>query len=234
MLQRVSLSLLFLYLYACATAQDSTRQQQDTIPKKHHTRYIAWTTPVNKPTTINGAALRLMAISWSSKDSLTIQGINVDVAPLQVFLMMLALGYGVMNPFSATKENVETGKRDVFQDSTAGSNTILKGLSLSAGGMAAELKGVGVNGVMAVGGRTDGVQVTGILNLYYNFRGVAIAGICNRITTGKGVQIGLVNIAKGGRIVQIGLFNRIGNRITPFFNCSLKKKPVPPLVATID
>ncbi|MBO9732584.1 MAG: hypothetical protein J7623_28330 [Chitinophaga sp.] len=226
MLQRVSLSLLFLCLYVGAAAQDSTLQQQDSLPRKHYTRSVVWTAPVSKSTTINGVALSLMTVVDSYKDTLVVQGLNVEVAPLQAFFTMFAIAGGAINPFAKDEPG------DTLHDTDSRGNELVKGLSLSAGGLMADMKGLGINGLMTMGKRTDGVQISGIINAYNVSNGVAIAGLCNATTTGKGLQIGLINMAKEGRFVQIGLINRIGKRIIPFFNCSLKKKTVRPIVAT--
>ncbi|SEW51945.1 hypothetical protein [Chitinophaga arvensicola] len=223
----VTLCLLFLYFAPPAFAQDS-------LPKKHYMRPIIWTAPVARNTTINGNALSLITLPWKKADTLQVNGLNLEFNPLTTFASIYAVMGVVLSPFGNKKKVEpfgEMGSPHVFPNDSSGHGAIVRGISLSGGGLMANLDGIGVNGLVSMAPHVRGLEISGIMNLHYDFRGVIIAGLRNKTTTGKGLQIGLINVSKGGQLVQLGLFNRIGKRITPIVNFSFKKQNPPPPVA---
>lgn len=117
--------------------------------------------------------------------------------------------------------------RDVFTDSPFVFETKITGASICIGGVLGDTKitGLSLNGGISMAEEVVGVEATGVLNLHYSFRGIMIAGLRNKVTTGRGLQIGLFNTCRQGQVVQIGLINRIGKRITPIVNFSFRRKP---------
>lgn len=81
-----------------------------------------------------------------------------------------------------------------------------------------KINGLTINGIGAMGQKLNGVSITFGLNNYYKFNGVLIAGLENMSTKGNGVQIGLFNYCKDCKVVQIGLWNKIGKRGLPIIN----------------
>lgn len=74
-----------------------------------------------------------------------------------------------------------------------------------------------------------GVQIAALVNEGDNLTGASI-GALNWYDRNKGfaLQIGLANILneynENGTVIQFGLYNRVGNRTSPFFNIKRKKK----------
>jgi hypothetical protein len=69
-----------------------------------------------------------------------------------------------------------------------------------------------------------GLLISGLLNRNYEFNGLSIAGLANVAQKVRGVQVGLINTCETGQVLQIGLFNRIGKRVTPIINFRFRKK----------
>ncbi|MEI9809216.1 MAG: hypothetical protein WDO16_15890 [Bacteroidota bacterium] len=65
-----------------------------------------------------------------------------------------------------------------------------------------------------------GLVITGSQNVISDFRGVAISLLRNLSVRGAGLQIGLLNICKHMKGVQIGLWNVNSKRKLPFINWS--------------
>ncbi|MBO4286701.1 MAG: hypothetical protein J5985_00865 [Kiritimatiellae bacterium] len=98
----------------------------------------------------------------------------------------------------------------------------LDGLQLSgfANGCGDRMRGVQLAGVAnGVTSRMRGVQLAGLVNSSEDMAGLQAAGAVNRVKTGRGVQIGLVNLCGGSddtgldaaypsKLLQIGLLNR--------------------------
>ena len=104
--------------------------------------------------------------------------------------------------------------------------THIHGVSISLGGLTEDFpKGLIINGLSGFSYTMSGVQISGLLNESYQTKGVSIAGLVNHATRAHGLQIGLINNCRTGKVVQIGLFNRIGNRIVPFVNLRFGKEP---------
>ena len=220
------LSVLFftfiLIKVTTVSGQDST---------KFRVRNVIWTTPVGKNTTINGISIGLMAIPWMKADSLKINGLNLEVSPFGALNGFYAIVGTLFSPFHFNKKDTlnddggDLGSNKIFPDNPTYFLAKIKGLSISGGGMTRNtwFYGVGINGVIGFADKMQGIEITGMMNLHYEFKGVMIAGLRNKVTTGKGVQIGLINTCKQGQVFQVGLINRIGNRIIPLVNFSLKK-----------
>lgn len=69
-----------------------------------------------------------------------------------------------------------------------------------------------VRGLQVAGGSNSavygrGMQVAGIVDQAFDFDGVQISGLFNFCETLDGLQVGLFNVANGGRCVQIGVVN---------------------------
>ena len=209
----------------------SALNAQDSISKTMHQRNFIWTTPVKKNTTINGVGLGLLeAVPWMKADLLVVNGLNVDVSFFGVFGVYYALFGSMAAPFNKN-EKTQSGGEDlstvkIYTDSSSEIQTIIRGISLSFGGIVRDTKiaGVTLNGGISYAQEVEGFEITGVMNLHYRFKGVMMAGLRNKVTTGKGMQIGLFNNCKQGQVFQIGLLNRIGKRIWPVCNFSFRKK----------
>jgi hypothetical protein len=223
--QAVKISLLAISCLAVTTigyAQDTARPA--------YTRNVAWTTPVKKNTTINGLAIGFAATTWKGADFLKINGLNIEMQPLGLLAGMYALG-GTISSLSSQKRDTaiqgggELVSRNIFPKRDLAVETKINGISLSLGGLLnhGDLSGIGINGIVCFANKMNGIELTGLMNLHYEFNGIMIAGLRNKVTTGKGLQVGLFNTCKSGQVLQLGLMNRIGKRVTPLVNFSFKK-----------
>jgi hypothetical protein len=198
---------------------------QDTI-KPVSRQKVVWITPVAKNTTINGMAIGFMAIPWIHADSLKINGLNAEISPFGFIAGIYALAGTFMSPFGRdTVDAGDLGSNKVFPTEDDWSATTIKGISVSFGGLVrnSKLSGVSINGITCFTNQTSGFEVTGVMNLHYSFRGLVVAGLRNKVTTGRGLQIALINTCKSGRVVQLGLINKIGKRVVPLINFSSGK-----------
>jgi hypothetical protein len=219
------LLIIILTLYSFSNTlygQDSSKMRQ---------RNFIWTTPVKKNTTVNGIGIGLIqAVPWMGADLLKINGLNLDVSLFGGFGVFYALVGSAFAPFSKNKKT-ESGGEDIstikiYTDTASEFATEIRGVSISLGGAWRDTKinGISLNGGVSFADEINGFEITTVMNLHYEFKGIMIAGLRNKVTKGKGLQLGLFNNCKEGRIFQIGLLNRIGNRILPICNFSFKRK----------
>lgn len=196
------------------------------------TRNVIWTIPVSKTSTINGLAIGLVPEPVNSASYLHINGVNISATPLDFIWVAYAFVGTLTAPFHPKGEpgpgsdEVPLGSNRLFPDPVDTFETRIKGLSLTAAGAGpnALVEGVSLNGVFSSAGSMRGIECSGMVNIHYDFRGLMIAGLRNKTTRGKGVQIALFNNCKAGRVIQLGLINRIGNRTLPLMNFSLRKQ----------
>ena len=89
-----------------------------------------------------------------------------------------------------------------------------------------DYNGVGIAGIMNyVGGDYNGVGIAGGWNLVDgNTKGIQVSGLFNKTKGVDGylLQVGLINLIKeisgDESVLQIGLYNRAGNKIVPLVN----------------
>ncbi len=187
--------------------------RKDSVKKKTEleTRKGVWFTPSNA-NNINGLNLALETMSLDN-GPLTIKGVNISAGALSMFLSvysMMAIGQG--NALINMADTVDKSKME----------TSVRGFSVSAGGIfgETELKGVSINGGMCGVTSVKGLLITGLQNLTEEFYGVEITAIRNRSIKGGGLQVGLFNICKHLKGVQIGLWNVNSKRKLPLINWS--------------
>ena len=189
-------------------------------------RDFFWFTPVGHSTQINGLALGLMATPLKENDQLVIHGLNVTIDPFVAIATFYTVFGTVFSPFIPAKYDIAgyIGNPHIFMKEAQGCPSVIHGLSIGTGNYGAEMRGVSINAFNSMNNVMEGVEVTTFRNLHYAIRGVMIGMFRNKTAKGKGLQIGLINNCREGRLVQIGLINKIGKRTIPFFNCSLKRK----------
>ena len=78
--------------------------------------------------------------------------------------------------------------------------------------------GVSISIVGNGANKMNGLAISGLFNINYQLKGVQIATLHNKTTHARGLQIGLFNSCKTGKLVQLGLINKIGKRALPFIN----------------
>ena len=85
---------------------------------------------------------------------------------------------------------------------------IVRGFHATLGGFGGdEVTGVALNGGICFAREANGLILTGTQNLIDDFKGVVISPLRNKSIKGTGLQIGLLNICKHLKGVQIGLWN---------------------------
>lgn len=199
-------------------------------PVSVHTRNVIWTTPVRKNTIINGIAIGIQSTTGGGANLLKINGLNIELEPFGIIGGLYAIGGTIASisrhsiPDSMIQGRADLVSRTAFTENNQHATSKIKGVSFSLGGLMdnLELSGVGINGVISFANRVNGIELTGIMNLHYEFNGIMIAGLRNKVTKVNGLQVGLINTCKDGRVVQLGLINRIGKRITPVLNFKLR------------
>jgi hypothetical protein len=177
----------------------------------------------SKARVTNGLAVgwlnSLEANAWC-RDSLRINGVYMNVSPLQPILISMVavmLPFALFSPATYEKWNweYEPEHYDTIQMKHK-----LNGVAVSLmdEGDLFILQGIQVTLIGHSMGKLNGVSLTGLVCEYKFFNGLMIAGILNKGYKGKGLQIGLLNKAHDMRGVQIGLWNQIGKRGLPFIN----------------
>jgi hypothetical protein len=197
----------YYYQGITPAACDSPQTVKPRIRKKG-----VWFTP-SAANEIKGVNIGFETMQWN-EDSLAIKGLNLCLDPMALFTGFYALiAIGTNNTLINMPDTVK---------STPSLYTI-KGVSLSGGGLLfnTETRGVAINGILCAVEKTNGLVITGSQNLIYEFKGVTISGLRNNSIKGSGVQIGLLNICKHLKGVQIGLWNVNSKRKLPFINWSL-------------
>jgi hypothetical protein len=116
------------------------------------------------------------------------------------------------------KKDPAYAKRDTVARAT------INGLSISTGTMFEETRvnGVAINILFAAENEMNGVEIGGLLSSHNKFTGLVAAGV-NLAKNGKGMQVGIYNRCEKGNVLQIGLLNKIGKRTIPFLNFHFRR-----------
>jgi len=200
------------------TAQDSAYRSinppacEDTSKKASPIiRKWVWITPSNA-NKIKGVNIGLVTENLGGKP-LAINGVNLNADVLTVFFTI----YAVLSIRSTSSliNMPDTISRSNIRDTVTG-------LSLSGGGLAGDtqMKGVSINGLTCAVIEAKGLVITGTQNITDAFKGVEICGLRNKAIQGRGVQIGLLNICKHLKGIQLGLWNVNSKRKLPIINWS--------------
>lgn len=184
--------------------EDTLKKNKPPVIKKW-----AWFTPSNA-NKISGLNIGIQTMTLADNDSLVIHGVNLNADLISTFAIMyaiagLTLPTLVNMPDTADKTNMK-GK--------------ISGLSISGGGVMSDFKmcGLAINGLISGMTEVNGVQITGLLNVNQEFKGVTIGGLYNTSVKGRGLQIGLINICKDLKGIQLGIWNVNSKRKLPFIN----------------
>ncbi|WP_395075197.1 LA_2272 family surface repeat-containing protein [Flavobacterium sp.] len=160
---------------------------------------------------VNGLSLGVWAENLkSAKDSLKINGINLEINPI-IFFVYIRGGIYIPN-IDNDLAYVESRKFNLAD---------IDGLNLSVPGFSntsSKINGLSLTPFTMCAGEINGITISGITNCSYNLNGISICGIYNSSNQVKGLQIGLFNRAKKLRGFQIGLWNKNGKRSLPFLN----------------
>lgn len=170
-------------------------------------RNVLWFSPTNA-STVRGVNIGLLTMSLKQQP-FNIYGVNLNADVASFIFAIYGLALLSDNSFAHMADTV-----DLEYDGT------MKGISISGGGlfMTSRVHGLSINGVMFFADEMKGVVVTGTQSMCTNFAGVMISGLRNRSVKGRGVQVGLLNVCRDFKGIQVGLWNINGKRKLPFIN----------------
>jgi hypothetical protein len=186
--------------------------------------------PKDKHIVVNGASLGWAIHPWSTwTDTCFVEmnGLNIELGPLGIIGGIWGTMYGLVGVKDDNGNKISFFSRSQYSDSSfhVKYGTFVNGVSISVGGIGETFnKGVIVNGLSCTSFKTSGLLISGLLNGNHEFNGLSIAGLANVAQKVRGVQIGLINKCETGQVLQIGLFNRIGKRVTPIINFRFRKE----------
>lgn len=184
--------------------EDTLKKNKPPVIKKW-----AWFTPSNA-NKISGLNIGLQTMTLADNDSLVIHGVNLNADILSTFAIMYAIAGHTLPTLVSMSD---TADKRYMKGKIAG-------LSISGGGVMDDLKmcGLAINGFMSGMTEVNGVQITGLLNVNQEFKGLMIGGLYNTSVKGRGLQIGLVNICKDLKGIQLGIWNVNSKRKLPLIN----------------
>ena len=206
------------YFYYGTGMIQSDRSKMDTT---YDVKNVFWFTPC-KVENINGLAFGVFSENikndhYYEKDSLTINGLNLEVNPFSIMSMLMYPAF--IGPYPDSIEFYhEILKKDI--------ETKINGININPINTIneSEINGLNITGLITLVDEINGFSFSGISAFSYSLKGIGIAGIYNRATIAKGLQIGLVNKSVNSKGIQIGLWNTNGKRSLPFINWQFKEK----------
>ena len=206
----------FLILFSFFTPIVWGQKTDDTVSKfKQRNLFSFIPSKVDK---VNGLALGVWAENLKSpKDSLKINGVNLEINPVILFVY---LGGGFYIP------EINNFQNYIEKRSLKINQTDIDGLNISIPGFVnktSKIRGVNISPLTFCAGEIHGLSISGLTNCSYVMHGVNICGIYNSSNQVKGIQIGLFNRATKLRGLQIGLWNKNEKRSLPFFNWQFKR-----------
>ena len=178
-----------------------------------------WFIP-NEVEEINGIAVGAWAENFKNdeineRDSLLINGLNIEVNPLILFSLVPGVWY---HSFPDSIEYYNLTVKNYYSTTKNGVN-----LSILGSFGSERINGVNIAGINNVVDKICGVSITGINNFAYITKGLSISLIRNRSTLTRGVQLGLFNKTMDLRGFQIGLWNKNGKRSLPIINWQFRQ-----------
>lgn len=181
--------------------------------KPYKIKKVIWFTP-SEANEIRGVNICVLQTLTFGGAPLTIRGVNVGIDIVSAYgTMMLMFDAYRHNSLSKMADTIDRSEKTI----------IVHGLHATIGGFVGdEVKGVALNGGLSIARQGYGLILTGFQNLVDDFRGVTISTLRNKSIKGAGLQIGLFNICKHLKGVQIGLWNVNSKRKLPFINWSFK------------
>ncbi|MRG45422.1 hypothetical protein GFS24_09865 [Chitinophaga sp. SYP-B3965] len=191
-------------------------------------RNVAWINPVKRNTIVNGISIGLVAQPFKPAKGLTVNGLTLELQPAGALIMMYSLGTTMIPSLGWRKTKEGETRASVFSHTNSdwpdkdSIKTHLRGINISPGFISeTSATGVNINIIASLIVENRGLTITGFDNTCYTFSGIMISGFKNKATVGHGLQIAVFNNCREGKVVQLGLFNRIGKRALPFVNVSL-------------
>lgn len=189
---------------------DPKRDAARTLPPFQHRKWV-WVSPTHA-NKVSGLNLGIQTMTASSRDSLVIDGVNINADVLSMFVTVFGIAHIIAGPKRLRNGGDSVEKRPI--------NARITGLSISGGGLMGEMlvRGVSINGGMSLTTVVCGLQISGLFSQSYLFKGLMVSGLSNVCTKGRGLQVALFNRCRDLKGVQVGLWNVNGKRKLPIIN----------------
>ncbi|MBS1566594.1 MAG: hypothetical protein JST39_19575 [Bacteroidetes bacterium] len=99
-------------------------------------------------------------------------------------------------------------------------NLRIRGLSISGGGIMGDvqMKGCSISAGVCAPVEARGFVLSATQTVIGEFNGIVISPLRNRSAKGRGMQLGLLNICKDMKGLQVGLWNVNSKRRLPLVN----------------
>jgi hypothetical protein len=235
---RTNISILAMLLSLNFFGQDSLSIKTDSLK----TRIFSLTPRIKNVGKVNGLTfgLGLIPLPYEETRIKKVNGINLEVNPISVFIMILAdpdsIDWDFQPPLAVNGLNLSTGNFN---------KAIINGLNVSGFNYSFSNNGISLNGFYNYSKKMNGLHISGIGNVSKNANGLFLSVIndseilngihiggrnnalnskglqisfYNKSDSHYGVQIGLFNCTKKMKGLQLGFWNSNGKRSMPFLN----------------
>ncbi len=185
--------------------QDTLKIATDTL----ETRIFIFTPRSKKVSKVNGLTFGLGVNSIIVEESSIkkINGINLEVNPISILLMMFAdpsrINFSENPDYSGNGLNISSGNFN---------NARINGLNISCFNMSNSNNGISISGFYNYSKKINGLHISGLSNYSEKSNGLNIS-LFNESETMNGLQIGARNQSNNINGLQIGLYNKSVNHI---------------------
>lgn len=178
---------------------------------------------------VNGLALGL-GLNMSENNSIkSVNGMNIEVNPLSIFILMFddpsRRGFQETPTLHVNGLNIGTGHSNMNED------IAYSGISISLFNAGYSCNGISINGIYNYSTKLNGLHLSLLSNDSKFANGMFVAfsnnsqqlngiqiGVLNNSQSFKGIQIGIINKCKTQKGLQIGFWNSNNKRSMPFLN----------------
>ncbi len=207
---------------------DSLKLQTDTGVTVKMVQAPIGFNPSNAVTTNGWTIGYAMDVSRKLSSGQRINGLYTGMQPAHLLPTFLSLPYILMAPVDIFKDPTISMLTDsAFNYVHYTANCSINGVSVFPFGWGTSdyyaLNGIMISTGFANFPKLKGVALNAVGSEFFFLEGISISGIYSFCVKGSGIQISLINYAHEFNGVQIGLLNRIGNRIIPFINLGFDK-----------
>ncbi|WP_345092832.1 LA_2272 family surface repeat-containing protein [Flavobacterium chungnamense] len=212
--------LIFLFLVSL-----SVFSQNDSISST----VFSLTPRSNKDIRVNGIAIGL-GINMGDENTLSkINGLNIEINPLSIFILMFddpsRRGFSESSTATINGISLSSGHSNQNED------IVYNGLQFSLFSTSHSCNGISLNGFYNYATNMNGVHGSFLLNYSKKSNGLFVSfsnyseinnglqiGVFNKTENFYGVQLGVINKTKKQKGLQIGLWNINSKRSMPFLN----------------
>lgn len=229
--------IIFLSTFFCGFAQDFV--PQDSLK----TVIFSLTPRTKKIRKVNGLAMGLGYDMFENSKIKKVNGLNIEVNPLTIFVVMFddpsRRGFPEKSTIKLNGLSLGTGHSNQNEDvaysgltvSIINSGYSCNGISVNGFyNYSTKMNGLHISGFYTISEYTNGLSISfandtkklngmqlGVFNATDYFNGIQF-GIFNSTSKYKGIQIGLINKSNDQKGVQVGFWNINNKRSFPFIN----------------